>query len=625
MGELKDHLRNKKIVILLVVIIALGTFLRIYRIEYQSLSNDELSSWKRSGYADLPTVINEGARTDVHPPGYYILLHFAQKVLGDSEWALRFPSALFGVLSILFIFLIGLRIYSYREALLAAALMAVLWCPLFYSQDVRMYSMLLFFALLSSYLWITMFETLKSGRPRRSPLIAYAVSAAICAHTHYFGTYLIALHGVFTILLFIRRRRALLAVLVVYISVAIVYIPWIFIMFEHLTGGSIWITEPAGGFVHSFSGYLKFISNDSSTVKNIAAAVFLLLFARTYGEFSVNPTRQNARRILSSPGAVLFLWLFVPFVGVYFKSILSTPVLSNRNLIISLPPACLLFSRSIMRIPVKSYIHAVTSCLAVVLLIYHLLIPSEYYTKITKDQFRDVVKYLLEDNRIDQCPVIVANTNQEGYFDYYFERLGSNRRVDACYVTDEDWPQVEEVITEKHASCLWYLRGGKREGNQISLLRKHGFELGKYEIYTLANVMQLNRNDRSSTASTRNVLSPHAVQLRTARSGGGAEPDSISTEELWKKAMEQSTTLEKVEIYRQIVDNFPEDKYAPQALFMIGFMYIEELNDKANARRALEELIERYPESSIIDSARWMIKSLDGPVPEFDIIIEEQE
>lgn len=607
MLELKDHLRNNKIVIPLVLILALGTFLRIHGIEYQSLSNDELSSWKRSGYEDLSTVVNLGARTDVHPPGYYILLHFVQKIFGDSELALRFPSALFGVLSILLIFLTGLRIYSYREALLAAALMAVLWCPLFYSQDARMYSMLLFFALLSSYLWIMMFETLRSDQPRRNPLIAYAVAAAICAYTHYFGTYLIALHGALTILLFIRRRRALLAVSLVYIAIAVAYLPWIPAMREHLAQGPIWITSPMGGFVHSFFEYLKFVFNDSKKGGDIAAAVLLLLLARTYGEFSVNPTRQSLKRIFNSPGTVLFLWLFAPFAGVYFKSILSTPVLTNRNLIISLPPACILFSRSIMRIPAKSYIHTITSCLAIALITYHLLIPMEYYTKITKDQFRDAVQYLLEENRIDHCPVIIANTNQEGYFDFYLDRLGAGRRVDVHFLSDDDWEAVKRTIDTRNAECIWYLLARGGEGQQHYLLRRNGFDLSDRQAFLHTDVRLYKKNATRREAAVPDLQSQH----------DGV--DSGPARELWINAMKQTAPEDKISSYRTLLRLYPDDPLAPQALYMIGFIYADELHDPLHAKRALEELILRYPESKLIESAQRIIENLNSPLPPREI------
>ncbi|HUV36391.1 MAG TPA: glycosyltransferase family 39 protein [Patescibacteria group bacterium] len=610
MDEPKTALREKKILVPLILILILGAALRFHGIEYQSLSNDELSSWKRSSYSDLPAVINEGVRPDVHPPGYQVLLFFAEKIFGDSELALRFPSALFGVLSILAIFLIGLRLYTYREAILSSALMAVLWCPVFYSQDARSYAMLLFFTLLSSYCWMLMVDGLKSDNPRRGPLIAYAVTAAVCAYTHYFGTYLIALQGIFTFILFIRKRRVLLGAVYVYLAIAVVYLPWLPIMREHLARGPIWIETPRGGFVHWLLEFLRFIFNDSATVRNIALVFLLLLFARTYGEFAQRPTRSNLKRILASPGAVLLLWLVVPFAGVYFKSIYSAPILSVRNLIISLPPACLLLARAVLRIPVRSIIHTVAICLITALLVYHLVFPMEYYSRITKDQFRAAVQYLLDAGRIDRCSLIVANTNQDGYFDYYFEHLGSDRRVDVHFRSEDDWSAVKNAIDARNVECLWYFRASGREEQQHMTYRKEGFELAQKE-YFLNVEVRLYRKQ-----STRRE--PVTQRIQTPITGDDQGP----SRKLWERAMEQAVPEEKIKLYREIVSRYPDDQLAPQALYMIGFIYAEELQDTLKAQNALEDLIIQYPESSLIESARWMIGTLNGNTSIIELIEE---
>lgn len=611
MNELKAALHEKKILIPLLVILILGAFLRFYGIEYQSLSNDELSSWKRSSYDDLTTVINEGVRPDVHPPGYQILLFFVEKIFGDSEMVLRFPSALFGVLSILVIFLIGLKLYTYREAILSSALMAVLWCPIFYSQDARSYAMLLFFTLLSSYCWMLMVDTLKGGSTRRGPLIAYAVTAAVCAYTHYFGTYMIALQGIFTIILFIRGRKTFFTVLIVYAAIAVVCLPWLPIMREHLAMGSIWIETPRGGFVHSFFEFLKFILNDSTTVRNVALAALSLLLARTYGEFAIEPTRGNAKRILSSPGAVLLLWLVVPFAGVYFKSIYSTPILSVRNLIISLPPACLLLARAVIRVPVRSFMHTIMICLTAALLMYHLLLPMDYYSRTTKDNFRAVVQYLLEDSRIDHCPVIVANTYQDGYFDYYFDRLGSKKRVDVHFRSGGDWEVVKNMIDARHAECIWYLRGGGREKQQHYSLRTEGFDQAE-KVHFFNTEVRLYEKQ-----STRRK--PVLQKIQTQIIGVDQGP----SRKLWERAMEQTAPEEKIKLYREILSGYPDGQLAPQALYMIGFIYAEELQDTLKAQNALEDLLIQYPESNLIESARWLIGTLSGSAPAIEFIDED--
>lgn len=98
-----------------------------------------------------------------------------------------------------------------------------------------------------------------------------------------------------------------------------------------------------------------------------------------------------------------------------------------------------------------------------------------------------------------------------------------------------------------------------------------------------------------------------------------------SAKELWEAAQLENDTLRRIQLYRDIVNAYPADEYAPQALFMIGFTYAEELNDHVNARRTLEELIGAYPDSDMIESARWLIDNLQKPHPAFESVDEMRE
>ena len=62
---------------------------------------------------------------DYSQRGFRGELLYVDPWLFDSEWMLRAPSALAGVATLVFVFLMGRRLWSDREGLLAAGLMAV--------------------------------------------------------------------------------------------------------------------------------------------------------------------------------------------------------------------------------------------------------------------------------------------------------------------------------------------------------------------------------------------------------------------------------------------------------------------------------------------------------------------
>jgi peptidyl-prolyl cis-trans isomerase C len=96
-------------------------------------------------------------------------------------------------------------------------------------------------------------------------------------------------------------------------------------------------------------------------------------------------------------------------------------------------------------------------------------------------------------------------------------------------------------------------------------------------------------------------------------------------EQLWEMAQEEETPYARIQYYRNIVNHYPDHQYAPQALFMIGFVYAEELQDLVQARRTFDELIKKYPDADVVDSAKWMVDNLNTPHPKFESVEDMKE
>lgn len=96
-------------------------------------------------------------------------------------------------------------------------------------------------------------------------------------------------------------------------------------------------------------------------------------------------------------------------------------------------------------------------------------------------------------------------------------------------------------------------------------------------------------------------------------------------EEIWERAQIETDPYQRVQYYRDLVNQYPKDNYAPQALFMIGFVYAEEVRDIVQARRTFDELLAKYPESDVVESAEWMIENMDKAHPKFESIENMQE
>jgi uncharacterized membrane protein len=191
-------LRAKPAVALLTV---LGAALRLFRLDHQSVWLDEGYQYH---FASAPTAREVVARVldplqSTHPPLSHLINHaFLQ--LGDSDFILRLPSALFGIASIPLLYLLAKRLVGARAALIATALMAISPFHVWFSQEARMYSQLVFFVLVAS---IALLEAV--ARSGVAWWIVYVLAATAGMYTHLYMAFTLAAHGLW-ILLFERRR-----------------------------------------------------------------------------------------------------------------------------------------------------------------------------------------------------------------------------------------------------------------------------------------------------------------------------------------------------------------------------------------------------------------------------------
>jgi len=433
----------------LLAILGLAAALRLTGLEVQSLWNDELSSWFRSHYASLADVIQLGVVPDVHPPGFQLLLYFVERTLGSSEWALRLPSALFGILTVAVMYLLGRRLYSESEGLVAAALTAVLWCPLYYSQEARPYSLLLLLSASSTYFWIGMLEEARRGGvPVWRSWVPYVVCASLALYAHYFGLLLVACQtlgsAAYALWLGGRWRRPVVAA----VLIGVAYLPWMPQLWADLGGGPSWILSPSVSAPWTF---LEFLFNRSSALAAFALALYASLAIGTFrGEAS-------KARMWRTPGAFLAAWLCLPVALALLVSLLLNPVFTMRNLIICLPAAYLLMARALLRLPLSGPLMAGVAVAVPCLLLMHTVFTLEYYWRPTKQQFREATAFVAAHESESPGALLVGNAHNPAYLDYYLEKAGSSLRVDVPGGSGASIPRVEQALRERQPRYMWYI------------------------------------------------------------------------------------------------------------------------------------------------------------------------
>ncbi|HRI61101.1 MAG TPA: tetratricopeptide repeat protein [Saprospiraceae bacterium] len=94
------------------------------------------------------------------------------------------------------------------------------------------------------------------------------------------------------------------------------------------------------------------------------------------------------------------------------------------------------------------------------------------------------------------------------------------------------------------------------------------------------------------------------------------DPDQYA--DLILKAAGLAKTIENphkaVELYTQLAEGMPNHPKAPTALFMLGFVYENDLGDLAKARSVYESFLQKYPDDpGFADDAKFSLENLGVP------------
>ncbi len=101
-----------------------------------------------------------------------------------------------------------------------------------------------------------------------------------------------------------------------------------------------------------------------------------------------------------------------------------------------------------------------------------------------------------------------------------------------------------------------------------------------------------------------------------------ADPSVVATAELMvemgRRFDDNKILRGAVEQYRFLRKEYPGSKYRFDALFTIGEIYKDDLNDPEEARSTFEDFLHRYPRNRLADDARAAVKEIDSEADEME-------
>jgi hypothetical protein len=179
---------DKRYNLILTIMIAVAIALRCYKLN-SDLWIDEVLSLVHFVRLDLSELLTYFG-SDNHHILYSALAHISVNLFGESAAAYRLPAVLFGVLSIWASAHLVRYVFGKKEALLTAALLTLSYHHVWFSQNARAYTLLLFATVVSTELLL---RGLASGRNRY--WLAYAAVIAMAAWAHLTTVIIAIAHG----------------------------------------------------------------------------------------------------------------------------------------------------------------------------------------------------------------------------------------------------------------------------------------------------------------------------------------------------------------------------------------------------------------------------------------------
>jgi uncharacterized membrane protein len=193
-----------------VAIFIAGMMLRCWRLTFVTLWSDEFRGTYQLIQLPWKDLLTANYSWEFNPPLYFILLKAWVSIFGSGEIVMRVFSIVLSSGSLVTIYYISKKLGDWRSGIAAMSILAFHPQYLYYSTELRMYSLLIFLSLVAilSYLQYTLNQS-SSGWW----LLLLGLSLILVLYTHYFGVFTVLGIFVFSICFLIMkndRRQVLL-------------------------------------------------------------------------------------------------------------------------------------------------------------------------------------------------------------------------------------------------------------------------------------------------------------------------------------------------------------------------------------------------------------------------------
>ena len=397
-----------------------------------------------------------------HPAGWRILGVYWVKLVGVTEGATRWLSALCTMLTLALVYRLGADLFDRRTGLYALFLLGTAPFAMFYMHEFRPYAAL---ALVTAGLLLSFLRWVR--RPRFGYALLFVLFGVAALQTHYFAAYVLA-GLVFTFAILVRWDRGrILRAVGLFAAVALSFTAWLLPLIHRFLyrGGGKTYAMPS-----NWDTLVRI--HEELQIAPLALGELLLLVALLLPVGTLY-TRRDEHRVFRfgeewRKGYVLLVPLFA-LATAFILNIWSGSI-TTRNLIILLPPLAVLLGFALRRLPWQAQIALIT------LIAVPALTDFRYYRESVP--YKATVAFIVPNYQPDDRFLVSGIKEPRELAFYLFDRLPTRpdkRNMYFVGYVPHEYPQAEHLLnrvltpdpaalegfasTLASADRLWYLYG----------------------------------------------------------------------------------------------------------------------------------------------------------------------
>ncbi len=398
-------MKKSLLFILLFVILAFGAFFRLYHLNDQSLWLDEGVTYYNSSADSFEGVWDKTSNLDQSPPGYYFIMNVFLDIFGENEFGFRLIPLIIGLLTVLFVYLLGAAMFNTDTGLFAAILLAINEFHIGFSMESRMYGLVALLALVG---FLSLYKALQHETRGYTWWTVFGLSSVAGLYTHNFYVFVLlafAFIFLFHILTVEKMLGKILMGTLTAILVVVAYIPWIPSFLKQLGVDRYWLP-------------LNTLSDMKVYLLDYAGGNFILLLAFltlsvTAVIWGVVATRSEdyKKSFLSMTSLIIFL--IIGLGAPLFYSMKFEPILKIRYTVYIVPVFMLLTAYGLYAF---KKMHMVLPALMLSVFIYF---SAPWQVSAYPMEFGEDFRGLVEEVKKDPSPVVVHSPSIAHVINFY--------------------------------------------------------------------------------------------------------------------------------------------------------------------------------------------------------------